>query len=146
MPPSATDIFSYTIEEIRPAALRLVAFAQSTKIWLFEGDIGAGKTTLIAEICRTLGVNEPVSSPTFAIVNEYETGEGQTLYHFDCYRLEDEQEAMDLGFEEYLYSGNRCFVEWPQQVAGLLPERGYLRVQLATSSPTSRTLTLVRYE
>jgi len=88
----------------------------------FFGEMGAGKTTFIKAICRSLGVNENVSSPTFAIVNEYEDKEGDPVYHFDFYRIENEQEAIDIGIREYFSSGHYCLIEWPEKILHLLPE------------------------
>src|SRR5690606_32906579 len=86
--------------------------------------MGAGKTTIIKALCEELGVKEHVTSPTFSIVNEY-TGNSGLIYHFDFYRLKNEQEAYDLGYEEYFYSGNYCFVEWPQKIESLLPQNAF---------------------
>lgn len=83
--------------------------------------MGAGKTTLIKEICKQLGVEDNISSPTFSLVNEYETKNGELAYHFDFYRITDEEEALDIGIEDYFYSGNWCFIEWPENVENLLP-------------------------
>ena len=87
--------------------------------------MGMGKTTFIKELCRQLGVDGVVSSPTFSIVNEYDS-KGESIYHFDFYRLKNEQEAYDFGYEEYFYSGNYCFVEWPEKIENLLPEDAVL--------------------
>ena len=84
--------------------------------------MGAGKTTFISELCREMGTNDVTNSPTFAIVNVYELINGDEIYHFDCYRLKDIREALDFGAEEYLYSGNYCFIEWPEKIEALLPE------------------------
>ena len=84
--------------------------------------MGAGKTTFIKAICEELGVKETVNSPTFSIVNEYESREGEIIYHFDCYRIEKVQDAFNLGAEEYLYSGNYCFIEWADNIEQILPE------------------------
>jgi tRNA threonylcarbamoyladenosine biosynthesis protein TsaE len=84
--------------------------------------MGAGKTTFIRAICEELGVEESVNSPTFAIVNEYRSGEGDPIYHFDFYRINKEEEAYDFGYEDYFYSGELCFVEWPEKIENLLPE------------------------
>ena len=84
--------------------------------------MGAGKTTLIKAICDQLGVQDAMSSPTFSIVNEYSDKENESVYHFDFYRIKDEDEAREIGAEEYFYSGNYCFIEWPEKVAGLLPD------------------------
>ena len=84
--------------------------------------MGAGKTTFIKAICEVMGVKETINSPTFSIVNEYEAANGKIIYHFDCYRINKIQEALDLGAEEYLYSGNLCFIEWAENIAPLLPD------------------------
>ena len=92
------------------------------KIFLFYGSMGAGKTTLIKELVHYLGIEDVANSPTFAIVNEYFSKENGTIYHFDFYRLEDETEALDMGYEDYFYSNSYCFVEWPEKIPNLLPE------------------------
>ena len=89
---------------------------------LFYGEMGAGKTTFIRSLCKELGVDEPISSPTFSLVNEYQTREGKTIYHFDLYRVETPEEALDMGVDEYFYSKNYCFVEWPEKINDYLPE------------------------
>lgn len=91
-------------------------------VFAFNGKMGAGKTTFIKAICETMGVKETVNSPTFSIVNEYEAADGRIIYHFDCYRINKIQEALDLGAEEYLYSGNLCFIEWSENIAPILPD------------------------
>ena len=91
-------------------------------VFAFNGKMGAGKTTFIKAICEVMGVKETVNSPTFSIVNEYEASDGRIIYHFDCYRIKNTQEALDLGAEEYLYSGNLCFIEWSENMAPLLPD------------------------
>lgn len=111
---------SFTLSEIDTIAKQVLELANS-KILLFYGDMGTGKTTLISAIVKELGYKQDVSSPTFSIVNEYDTENG-LVYHFDFYRLKDETEAFDIGFEEYLYSGYWCFIEWPEKIANLLPE------------------------
>lgn len=91
----------------------------------FRGEMGAGKTTLIKEIIKQLGSADEVSSPTYALVNEYETSKG-IVYHFDFYRIKDESEAYDMGWEEYAYSGNLCLVEWPERIENLIPEKSHI--------------------
>ena len=102
------------------AAAQLLEAAGSSRIFLFYGGMGVGKTTFINAICQKLGITDTTSSPTFAIVNEYASPAG-AVYHFDFYRIKSEQEAFDLGYEEYFYSGNYCFIEWPERIANLLP-------------------------
>ena len=92
------------------------------KVYCFYGKMGAGKTTFIKAICEEMGVQETVNSPTFSIVNEYEAKNGEIIYHFDCYRINKIQEALDLGAEEYIYSGNYCFIEWPENIDAILPD------------------------
>ena len=91
------------------------------KVVLFYGEMGVGKTTIIKQLCKKLGVSEPTSSPTFSIVNEYKTDYNKTIYHFDFYRIKDESEVLDFGYEEYLYSNNFCFIEWPEKIPTMLP-------------------------
>lgn len=92
------------------------------RVYALRGAMGAGKTTFTQSVCEALGTSDVVNSPTFAIVNVYDTPSGEDIYHFDCYRLKSIAEAMDMGAEEYLYSGNYCFIEWPEMIEDLLPE------------------------
>lgn len=102
------------------AAKQLLSIAGKRRVFLFYGDMGAGKTTFIKAICQQLGVTDATASPTFSIINEYVSPRGP-VYHFDFYRIKSEQEAFDMGYEEYFYSDSYCFVEWPDKIAGLLP-------------------------
>lgn len=110
----------YSISELPEIAKEIIQNA-SSKILLFYGEMGVGKTTLIKEISKFLGTQDITSSPTFSIVNEYSTEKNGLVYHFDFYRIEDEEEAMDIGIEDYFYSDNWCFVEWPENIENLLP-------------------------
>ncbi len=110
----------YTLDEIEQVAEKIIREAQH-KVVLFYGQMGAGKTTLIKCLCEKLGVKDVSNSPTFSLVNEYQDAEHKPIYHFDFYRIEDEEEAYDIGFEDYLYSGNWCFIEWAENVENLLP-------------------------
>lgn len=92
------------------------------KVYALRGQMGAGKTTFTKQLCEEMGTEDVVNSPTFAIVNVYEDREGEEIYHFDCYRLKSIQEALDFGAEEYLYSGQYCFIEWPEMIEDILPE------------------------
>ena len=107
-------------DNLKEIALQIIKAAKERRIILFNGEMGAGKTTLIKELCFELGVKENVSSPTFGIVNEYDIEKG-SVYHFDAYRIEDEEEAFDIGLEEYLFSGNWCLIEWPEKISSFLP-------------------------
>ncbi len=115
------EILVENTEGLAQAAQQVLDKGAGRRVFLFYGDMGVGKTTLIKAICKCLGVSEATSSPTFSIVNAYESEEG-TVYHFDFYRLRSEQEAFDMGYEEYFYSGQYCFVEWPEKIAGLIPD------------------------
>lgn len=113
--------FIFSLNEIESVAQKVLD-TKPNEIILFHGDMGAGKTTFIKELCKKLGVTEPTSSPTFSLVNEYETLDNQLVYHFDFYRLKQETEALDMGVDEYLYSGNWCFIEWAENIPNLIPE------------------------
>jgi len=115
------------------------------KVCLFYGQMGAGKTTLIKALCEIWGVEDNVSSPTFALVNEYQNQKGQVFYHFDFYRIEDEEEAWDIGTEDYFYSGNYCLVEWPERIEGLLP-RQHVRIELIVAADHSRRIHITYHE
>ncbi|MBV8388770.1 MAG: tRNA (adenosine(37)-N6)-threonylcarbamoyltransferase complex ATPase subunit type 1 TsaE [Mucilaginibacter sp.] len=131
-----------SLDELKYAAEQLISFGGSQKIFLFYGDMGAGKTTLIKSLCDNLGVKEPATSPTFSIVNEYQ-GESSRIYHFDFYRLKNQSEALDLGYEEYFYSGNYCFIEWPEKIPDLWPDH-YIRVDIEVLGENERLLTFAK--
>jgi tRNA threonylcarbamoyladenosine biosynthesis protein TsaE len=114
-------ILEYYLQDIEHIAQQIID-SRPEKVILFNGDMGAGKTTLIKTLCKTLGVHDATSSPTFSLVNEYETDDNQLVYHFDVYRLKSQTEALDMGIDEYLYSGNWCFIEWAEKIPDLLPE------------------------
>jgi tRNA threonylcarbamoyladenosine biosynthesis protein TsaE len=129
---------SFAIEDIEHVAERLLEAAGDATVWLFYGDMGAGKTTLIKATCKKLGVESPMNSPTFAIVNEYE-GHGKVFYHFDFYRLKNEEEAYDIGVEEYLDSGRLCLIEWPERIPSLLPSSRF-EIRLEIENATRRRI------
>ncbi len=108
--------------DIEQAAAQFVAAMGDRTIFAFHGGMGAGKTTFIQAVCRCLGITEPITSPTFAIVNEYRTEHGTSVFHFDFYRIKRLSEAYDIGCEEYFYSGSPCFIEWPELIEEILPE------------------------
>ena len=111
-----------SLDTIHETARQFIGLIGERTIFAFNGKMGAGKTTFIKAICEVMGVKETVNSPTFSIVNEYEAADGRIIYHFDCYRITNTQEALDLGAEDYLYSGNLCFIEWSENMAPLLPD------------------------
>lgn len=134
----------HRLDELDTVAHRLLAeagrFSASARtVWLFVGEMGAGKTTLIKALCRALGVVNMVQSPTFSIVNEYTTHEGKSVYHFDCYRLRNEAEALDIGIEEYFDSGNYCFIEWPERITALWPAAYYI-IRITADADQGRTV------
>ncbi|RDV16102.1 tRNA (adenosine(37)-N6)-threonylcarbamoyltransferase complex ATPase subunit type 1 TsaE [Pontibacter diazotrophicus] len=131
-----------SLADLPAAASVLIEAAGQEPIILFEGSMGAGKTTLIKEICSQLGVQENVNSPTFALVNEYEAADGNLIYHFDFYRINEEREALDIGALEYFESGRLCLIEWPSMIPNLLPEH-YLLVELQPAADGEvRTMTI----
>lgn len=111
----------FSLDQIQEVAQQILD-SNPKKIILFNGEMGVGKTTLIKQLCKSLGVKDATSSPTFSLVNEYYTSDNQIVYHFDFYRLNKETEALDMGVDDYLYSGNWCFIEWSEKIASLLPE------------------------
>lgn len=111
-----------SIDTINSAAEWVIENIHTKKIIIVDGEMGAGKTTLIKTIGKLLGVQQVINSPTFSIVNEYETHTGEIIYHFDCYRIETIREALEIGIPEYLESGNRCFIEWAENISSLLPD------------------------
>ncbi len=111
----------FSIDQLEEVAQQIIA-NNPKKVILFHGEMGVGKTTLIKQLCKTLGVTGATSSPTFSLVNEYEADDNQLVYHFDFYRLNKEEEALDMGVDDYLYSGNWCFIEWAEKIPNLIPE------------------------
>lgn len=129
-----------SLSGIDAAAQEFLAQIGDHRLLAFEAPMGAGKTTFIAALCRALGVEaDAVGSPTFALVNEYRAGDGQPVYHFDFYRIETPSEALDIGFYEYVDSGCLCLMEWPGNIAGLLPEETVI-VRIAVTPDGVRTL------
>lgn len=128
-----------SLNEIGQVASTIIKYSGTIKIIVLHGEMGAGKTTLVKAIGEQLGVNSGMSSPTFSIVNEYETTGGQKLYHFDFYRLKSESEAYDIGVDEYFDSGNYCFIEWAEKIPTLLPDN-HVDVYINTLTTTERTI------
>lgn len=128
----------YTLDLIPKIAQEVIKNSKG-KILLFNGEMGAGKTTLIKEISKQLGVDDITSSPTFSLVNEYQTNEGEIIYHFDFYRINDEEEAYDMGIEDYLYNDAWCFIEWGENVQNLLP-LGITNINIDIVNTNQRTI------
>jgi tRNA threonylcarbamoyladenosine biosynthesis protein TsaE len=131
----------FSLNKISEVATQILA-QNPNKIILFDGQMGAGKTTLINQIVKNLGVNDATGSPTFSLVNEYQTTDNQIIYHFDFYRLKSENEALDMGVEDYLYSGNWCFIEWSEKIPNLIPEN-HSRIEISVLENGNRKLILI---
>jgi tRNA threonylcarbamoyladenosine biosynthesis protein TsaE len=131
------------LNELENTALKIINHIGTNGIWLVEGQMGAGKTTLIKALCKKLGVTDTVNSPTFSIVNEYQNGAGEPVYHFDFYRIKNLEEAKDIGFEEYLYSGDLCLIEWSSLVMDLI-DMPYWKIDILVNEDESRIITLTK--
>lgn len=112
----------HSLADLGKVVPQFLADFSSSRIFAFHGELGAGKTTFIKAICAELGVKDAMSSPSFSLVNEYHDKNGNSIYHFDLYRLKSPEEAFEIGMEEYLYSSNYCFIEWPERAEEILPE------------------------
>ena len=130
----------FSLNEINNIAKKIIEF-NPHKIVLFNGEMGAGKTTLIKSLCKELGISTNISSPTFSLVNEYQTITNQIVYHFDFYRLKSQNEALDIGIDEYLYSGHWCFIEWAENIKDLIPEN-YSTLTISVLSDGKRQIFL----
>ncbi len=129
----STSIISQTVSDLNKAAKELLDFCGEQKVITFSGNLGAGKTTLIKTFCNELGILEPVTSPTFSIINEYRNRENIPIYHFDFYRLKSTREAEDTGCVDYFFSGSYCFIEWPRIAESLLPDN-YVKVEISVAN------------
>ncbi len=140
-----TEIKSFEIVEsdLPAVAAEILSFGKSETIFLFSGQMGSGKSALIFELCRKLGVGSNLSSPTFSIVNRYGTLENKTIFHFDLYRLKSLSECMHIGLEEYLQSGNHCFIEWPEIAMVLMPPHS-IHIQINVLDGEKRRLSVAR--
>ncbi len=136
--------FSYQVQQLADAAKWLIQQIETKKIICFKGDMGAGKTTLIKAICKELGVTESMNSPSFGIVNEYQGEAQNTIYHFDLYRIKDEQELLSIGMEEYLNSNHLCLIEWPE-IANNLLQNDSIAIVTINGTDNQRTLQLQFY-
>ncbi|MCI4443342.1 MAG: tRNA (adenosine(37)-N6)-threonylcarbamoyltransferase complex ATPase subunit type 1 TsaE [Lentimicrobium sp.] len=132
---------TFSLDEINAVAQQILE-QNPNKVLLFNGEMGVGKTTLIKALTKEMGVNDVTSSPTFSLVNEYQTATNQTVYHFDFYRLNHEVEALDMGADEYLYSGNWCFIEWGEKIPNLIPDL-HSTISITLLSDGKRLLELI---
>ncbi len=132
-----------TINDVRKVATKIIEEINKNELMIIvvNGEMGAGKTTMIKEICTQLKVVDAINSPTFSIINEYQTNVGETIYHFDCYRISSLKEALEIGIPEYLESGNNCFIEWHENIASLLPNR-YMKINIDVLKNHERIISL----
>ena len=128
------------LDNIQEAASAFIQQIGDHKVFAFYGSMGAGKTTFVKAICESLGVDDVITSPTFAIINEYHAND-RVIYHFDFYRIKKLEEVYDMGYEDYFYSGSLCFIEWPELIEELLPEEA-VKVSIKENPDGSRTVTL----
>ena len=136
------EIYIHTLEQIQEAAHQFVDAMGDNTVFAFYGKMGAGKTTFIKAVCEILGVTDPITSPTFAIINEYRSDlAGELIYHFDFYRIKKLEEVYDMGYEDYFYSGAVCFIEWPELIEELLPG-DTVKVSIEEEEDGSRKVTL----
>ena len=135
--------YKLQLTNIECVARQFVEEQRDGRVFAFCGQMGAGKTTFIAAVCKALGIEEPVNSPTFAIVNEYVADNGETVYHFDCYRLNTLRDALNIGIEEYFASGNICFIEWADNIEELLPV-DTVRVNIVVEDDGSREVSVCK--
>ena len=129
----------FTLEQIQVAALKLLSASTNYKVFAIHGEMGAGKTNFIHALCEAMGVKDAITSPTFSIINQYNTAKGETIYHMDLYRIKDENEAINAGIEDCLYSGNICLVEWPEKTPGIFPE-DTLHITITSVNDNTRKL------
>ncbi len=139
---SEIQLKAFSLEYLYQIDEQLLSAIGNHKIITFYGEMGAGKTTLIKQLCKTLKVTDTIQSPTFSIVNEYLTEDHQQIYHFDFYRIKEEEEALDFGVEEYFYSGNYCFIEWPEKIPNLIPKKA-VKVSITLTEDNKRLITIL---
>ena len=132
---------SVALTDLKRVASEVAEHINQYKVWLFHGEMGAGKTTLIKEVCEAIGVVDSMSSPTISIVNEYESKDHEKDFHFDFYRIKNEGEAYDIGTDEYFYSGSPCFVEWPEKIPSLIPPK-HASIDLQVENNSKRTIVI----
>lgn len=137
-----TARYPQDLEHVAPVILSKLG---KYKIWLFEGEMGAGKTTLIKAICQEMGVSDMVNSPTYGLVHEYQDHSQQSIYHFDFYRLNREEEAREIGVEEYFYSGSYCLIEWGARIASFVPKK-HAKILLEVRDDGSRIIAIEKHD
>jgi tRNA threonylcarbamoyladenosine biosynthesis protein TsaE len=133
---------NYTLQNIVDAAANIIAHSNHRKLWIFRGEMGAGKTTLIKSICELLQVKDEISSPTFSLVNEYHTTNGKKVFHFDFYRIKSIEEVYDMGYEDYFYSNQICLIEWPEKIEEILVGEDLYEISIQILDDGQRALQL----
>ena len=133
------EITIKSLDTIQEAAKEFINRRGEGKVFAFYGKMGAGKTTFIKALCETLGVKDVITSPTFSLINEYTDGKGNSIYHFDFYRIKKLEEVYDMGYEDYFYSGNLCLLEWPELIEEILPEN-VIKVTIEEQADGTRKL------
>lgn len=131
-----------SLDELSKVAEIIKQMIASDKVFAFYGSMGAGKTTIIKEICKHLNVIDTVTSPTFALINEYKTTNSESIFHFDFYRINKISEVFDMGYEEYFFSGKVCLIEWPELIEELLPEK-YIKITIEVKTDNTRTIKII---
>ena len=137
-----TEYSASSVADLSEIAKELIVYFSENRVILFCGEMGVGKTTLIKALCKELGVEEVTNSPTFSIVNEYLTKNKESIYHFDFYRIEAEEEVFDMGYEDYFYSTNYCFIEWSEKIPNLIPENA-IKIVLEQDDENNRLISVV---
>lgn len=133
---------NYTLHNIIDAAKQVIAHSNNRKLWIFRGEMGAGKTTLIKNICELLQVKDEISSPTFSLVNEYHTADEKKVFHFDFYRIKSIEEVYDMGYEDYFYSNQICLIEWPEKIEEILEGEDLYEISIQILDDGHRALQL----
>ena len=140
---STKKVFCRSVADLDKVVEEILDFSQGRPVWMLKGELGSGKTTLVKSVCRLKGVMDNVTSPTFSIVNEYETAKGDIIYHFDFFRIRDLDEATALGLDEYFDSGRLCLIEWPSIVERFLPDKN-LQIRIEAGPDESRIFHITR--
>jgi tRNA threonylcarbamoyladenosine biosynthesis protein TsaE len=138
-------IYCQTINELPDVTKSVLGYGKDFNVWVLKGDLGAGKTTFIQEVAKQMGIKEHISSPSYALINEYLSPSAQKVYHFDLFRINTIAEVLDIGIDEYLESGSFCFIEWPEIAESLLPSR-YLEVQIQNPENELRVINIQKHE
>jgi len=138
-------IYCQTIKELPEVTKKILSYGKNFTVWIMKGDLGAGKTTLIKEVAKQIGVSDHISSPSYALINEYVTSSNEKIYHFDLFRINTISEVLDIGIDEYLESGSYCFIEWPEIAEPLLPAK-YLEIHIHNPEKELRIINIQKYE